>query len=500
MSYRFITAGVLLWTVGCTCPECPQCPETKAPVRDTESGELSEKESDAGIEPVTLGGQPTAVTSFELHGRAGFYKVNVFDKPDMDSPRLGYLRKGTRTRVGDPKFASESCPKGWFQLPEGGFVCQGRGMLVGTKPRFIRRVPPDPRTDELDPYRHGFVRKDWTPAYKRIPAEEALWQPPTQPAAEGEVLPDGGAPEEEAIPHSEDEVDGGVNYYKYAKKQFRSVTSLLSRGFWISVAARRFDDATHLYYYETVKGDFVPGDSVHLIKPPKFQGYAVSGEQPLPAAIVTDRHASFFTLRKNRFRGAGPVARLSTYRVFETKKSRGALFYRIRGDRWLKSTQTEFFSLRDPPADIGDGEKWIRIDLSRQTLEAYEGAMPVYVTLISSGLPESEETITPTGKFRISFKHLTDDMAGTVGDDEAYSVEDVPWVQYFHRNVALHASFWHSSYGRPKSHGCINLAPADARYLFDWTEPALPERWHGVIATEATKGTRVIVEGTTPSE
>ena len=73
----------------------------------------------------------------------------------MDYPRLGYMRKGQRTMLGDPEFISESCPKGWYKLPKGGFVCQGRGMLAGKKPRYIHRPPPPPRVDELDPAHDG---------------------------------------------------------------------------------------------------------------------------------------------------------------------------------------------------------------------------------------------------------------------------------------------------------------------------------------------------------
>ncbi|MCP4606779.1 MAG: L,D-transpeptidase [Proteobacteria bacterium] len=482
---------------GCSnCPECPPCrssePETKK--TDKDSGL---EETDAGVGPSASSAKPKEVTSYELHGRAGFDKVNIFEKPDMDSKRLGYFRKGQRTRLGNPEFVSESCPKGWFKLPEGGFVCQGRGMLVGTKPRYIRRAPPKPRVDELDPYRHGFVRKDWTPSYKLIPTEEQLWHPPTREIGE-DAPADGGPAPTETAHHDENESDGGVDYYRYAKKQFRSVRALLSRGFWISVAARRFDDKTHRYYYETIEGDFVPGENVHLIKPPRFKGYEVLGDSPLPAVIVKDRHASFFGLRRGKFRGIGPVERLSVYRVFEISEQRNAKFFKIEGERWLKSTQTELFEIGKPPDDIGDKQKWIRVDLTRQILEAYEGSMPVYVTMVSTGLPESEETVTPKGRFRITFKHLTDDMAGTVGDDEVYSVEDVPWVQYIHRNIALHASFWHSSYGRPKSHGCINIAPADARWLFNWTEPKLPAGWHGVTAKDDNHATIVIIEGKTP--
>ncbi len=301
------------------CPECPPCPSSdkveKKPVKDS-----GLKETDAGISPAALRDKPKVVASFELHGRAGFDKVNIFEKPDMDSKRVGYMRKGQRTRLGDPEYTSKSCPKGWFKLPKGGFVCQGRGMLVGKKPRFIRRAPPKPRVDELDPYRHGFVRRNWTPAYKRIPAAEEMWHPPTK-EIEIENLEDGGIQPVETVPHDENEADGGVDYYKYTKKQFRSVNTLLSRGFWISVAARRFDEKTRKYYYETIKGDFVPGENVHLIKPPKFKGYEVLGDSPLPGAIVTDRHASFFTLRRERFRGIGPVQRRAVYRVAEAAGS-----------------------------------------------------------------------------------------------------------------------------------------------------------------------------------
>jgi L,D-transpeptidase-like protein len=484
------------------CPDCPPCTDREQGKTSQSSAEGETEDSvlaqtDAGVTSAKQGGEPKAVTSYELHGRAGFDKVNIFSEPDMESPRLGYMRMGQRTMLGDPEYSTENCPKGWFKLPEGGFVCQGRGMLVGTKPRFIRRVPPKPLVDSLDPYRHGFIRSDWTPSYKRIPAIEEVWAPPSREILDV-VVPDGGEIPTEIIQHDENEADGGVDYNKYTKRKYRAVRMLLSRGFWVSVGARRFDQSTRKYFYETIKGDFIPGENVHLIKPPAFHGYEVLGDSPLPAVIVRNRHASFFTQRRGQFRGIGPVDRLAVYRVYEEAEARGAKFYKIESDRWLKSTQVEYFELSELPKDIGDQEKWIRVDLSRQILEAYEGTMPVFVTLVSTGLPESEETVTPTGEFHVKFKHLSDNMAGTVGDDEVYSVEDVPWVQYIHRNIAFHASFWHSSYGRPKSHGCINLAPADARWLFNWTEPRLLPKWHGVSSTDKSPGTRVIIQGKTP--
>ena len=272
------------------------------------------------------------------------------------------------------------------------------------------------------------------------------------------------------------------------------------RGFWISVARRFRDEATREYYYATIRGDYVPGSAVHLVRPPEYHGYRVMGDTPLPAAIVKDRYAAFYEKRNNRFRGVGPVDRLNVYRVLSQEQLGGTTYYEIEGDRWLKSSQVEYFQLREElPEGVGENDKWIWIDLSRQTLEAYQGTMPIFATLVSTGLPESEETVTPKGEFVINFKHVTDNMAGSVGDGEdVYSVADVPWVQYIHRNIALHASFWHSKYGTPKSHGCINLSPADARYLFDWTGPHLPDGWHGVAATDENPGTKVFIVGKTP--
>jgi hypothetical protein len=71
------------------------------------------------------------------------------------------------------------------------------------------------------------------------------------------------------------------------------------------------------------------------------------------------------------------------------------------------------------------------------------------------------------------------------------SLLDVPFVQYFHQGYALHGTYWHDEYGRVRSHGCINLAPIDAAWLFEWTDPPVPPHWHHVINRE--RGTVVYI-------
>jgi hypothetical protein len=71
-------------------------------------------------------------------------------------------------------------------------------------------------------------------------------------------------------------------------------------------------------------------------------------------------------------------------------------------------------------------------------------------------------------------------MKSQAYDDKPYYVNRVPWVVFFQAHNALHAAYWHDLFGTTKSHGCANLAPKDARYLFEWLEPRMPPGWTGL--------------------
>jgi lipoprotein-anchoring transpeptidase ErfK/SrfK len=117
-----------------------------------------------------------------------------------------------------------------------------------------------------------------------------------------------------------------------------------------------------------------------------------------------------------------------------------------------------------PPAEPSEitEERWIDVDLSEQTLTAYENGIAVRTTLVSTGLPG---TPTPTGQFRIWIKFRTDDMEGP-----GYYIKDVPYVMYFYRGYGLHGVTWHGNFGHPMSHGCVNLPTEEAEWLFGWAD------------------------------
>ena len=110
-----------------------------------------------------------------------------------------------------------------------------------------------------------------------------------------------------------------------------------------------------------------------------------------------------------------------------------------------------------------DGVHRIEIDLSDQTLSAYQGDLRVMHTTVSTG---KANTPTVVGSFQIGTKYESQHMWG---DD--YDLPNVPWVMYFYSGYAIHGAYWHTNFGTPASHGCVNMRPEEAEILFRWAEP-----------------------------
>lgn len=110
------------------------------------------------------------------------------------------------------------------------------------------------------------------------------------------------------------------------------------------------------------------------------------------------------------------------------------------------------------------GERWIDVNLTTQTLVAYEGETPVLYSTISSGLWQFP---TVTGQFRTWMKYDTQNMTGYhLGYN--YEIPDVPYVMYFFEDYAIHGAYWHNNFGTPMSHGCVNMNVGDAEWLYSW--------------------------------
>jgi hypothetical protein len=152
--------------------------------------------------------------------------------------------------------------------------------------------------------------------------------------------------------------------------------------------------------------------------------------------------------------------------------------------------------------DVDPNDKRIEANLDYQTLSCYEGTNEVYFCRISSGIgydPQtgqlSEKLATPVGNLLTHWKIISLNMtAGTA--TAGYSTPAVPWdTMVSGDGVAIHGAFWHNAFGEKRSHGCINVTPEDAKWIFRWTTPhvsltqseariSLPDHGTIVISTE----------------
>lgn len=121
-----------------------------------------------------------------------------------------------------------------------------------------------------------------------------------------------------------------------------------------------------------------------------------------------------------------------------------------------------------PPPTIFTG-KQVVVDLSDSRVYAYQDGMLLRDVLVSTGLPA---TPTVTGDFKIYVKYGAQTMSGP-----GYYLPDVPYVMYFYQGYALHGTYWHSNWGNPMSHGCVNMPTPEAEWFFtSFVEVGTPVR------------------------
>ncbi len=518
---------------------------------------------DAAVEPhdagVDTGPPPDAGPPRRIFAKR--FVVKVHARPDRESERLGYLRAGAvlQATTAAP-LGTEGCSEGWFELTTGGYVCNGRDVVAFDGRRLPSRPPTQPDYEAPLPYRFGRTRRDDVPMYRRLPNDEEAAQyegyripgtepppgpegdaaspaPEAEPApiVEAEIMPASGAAAtsaEEGEDGEDAEVDPEDVVPTLASLQGERggvVMRRMVRGFIVSLD-RDLRTGPRRYWRSLSNGiipyfslGMVEGSSFHgeVLAPPAIlaaaepppdeateppaQGQVLDGPMTLPIGFVTSSKTTLYSRgRDGRPRRGRRPGYHHVFRIASEETVRDAT-YVVASDAEMYRTEdvTIIRAATARPPEVGETETWIDVDLSQQTLVAYEGLHPVFATLIASGrIRDPDDPLqthdTPTGIWRIGSKYVTHTMDGDHAVDGPYSIEDVPYVMYFYLAFALHSAFWHDGFGRPRSHGCVNMAPNDARWIFGWAHPHLPSGWHSVFPTEAEPGTWVFVHGTTP--
>ena len=349
----------------------------------------------------------------------------VMLQPDSESRRRGTVGAGTRLGFTRRVFG-EGCSTGvWYETSDQLFICEANVKPSAALPGPRLDVPAN-RTARL-PQRYAFIRVDGTRAY--------------------------------AHPS-----DYFANDYVEA----------FGKGFGIVVTGEQVYEGVE--FIRTRRHLWVERDSVHFVNGSAFSGVKLKPGAPLNVAWVSPRPAQVRERPQGRL-----VRRLDRHSLVHIQSTKGA-WAKLATGGWIKTAELSRANLVEPPAGIGPSDRWIDVHVGQQVLVAYEGAMPVFATLVSTG-KRTKQSETPFGVFEIWVKLAYSDMDDIERTDipKNYSIEDVPWVQFFKGSYGFHAAFWHNDFGRRRSHGCINLSPSDARHLFHFTQPILPPGWNAIL-------------------
>jgi hypothetical protein len=422
----------------------------------------------------------------------------VYAAPGYGSKKIGYLRGGAIVKRAPEPAGNRGCPGGWYRIAPQGFVCVGSRATLDVKHPLVTAAVRRPDRLAALPYAYGMSSFPTPPFYTKVPTprEQAMVEQDLTGHLREKLDPGWLDVNFDAVP---DLISAGQqvmtwNGSRHSPSSLYSGRALPKSGF----AFIDFFEAEGRKLGLTVDLDVVPLDRMKRVRPSEFHGITLDDETTLPVVFVMSKFKQLMAgdPRKGGLHSLRPLG----YREALPIKGKKLM---VAGKGWYETTTGDWVRdedlvrvdpIKNKPGWATPGRTWVDVSILKQALIAYEGTKPVYVTLVSTGadgLGDPKEThSTVRGQFLIHTKHVTATMSGDELGDE-FDLRDVPYVQYFKEGYALHAAYWHDSFGRPRSHGCVNLSPLDARWLFHWTDPPVPQSWHGAMSLH--EGTLVYV-------
>ena len=498
-------------------------------------------------------------------------QVNVYQKPNDTSKKVGYLRLGAIVPRSEKSFGTEGCPGGWYGIAPRGFVCTGKNATTDMEDPMLKAASVRPDTTRPLPYAYGFVRAV-APLYLRLPSKEEALQSEFKLAEHLSWW--------ERKGHEQNGAESGANdkAFEIIKDAPRlPPANTLGDGillggktnadpppFWLTTGQRKIANvsgfevpSTSIFanrvrrhtgiafvgafqagpefmnrrFAVTADMRLLPIDKVKPETASAFHGVELNNDVSLPVAFArpcspsakgtprpcvrTYKDEDGILKRTNDFLPTRAFLQLTGIQ----RKSKNVRYLQAKDGVWVRAQDVGVAVVpTEWPQASQKGEKWVDVSIEDQTLVLWEGKKPVYATLISSGQDGMEDPkttkATPRGTFRVKSKHITTTMdsnerssasGGAAPDKHAgesptaddkhagqFELRDVPYVQYFHDGYALHSAYWHDHFGTARSHGCINLAPIDALRVFRFTDPPVPDGWHGTTV-DPMKGTSIVI-------
>ncbi|HEX4473722.1 MAG TPA: L,D-transpeptidase [Polyangiaceae bacterium] len=446
--------------------------------------------------------------------------------PERNAPVIGYLRLGAKVARSAEPVARGDCNEGWYAVRPIGFVCVGPEATVKLDSPLVRAMAVEPNRDKPMPYTYAFVRAI-APNYLRVPSKaeqfeyemrlerhlrswsklakkwDALDVGANDVPLDGSGLAAGDIPEHAAALDMNHRFGGDGNdavpWWLRGERRIPNVSAFKAPPY--AVIADRIKrhagvalvgtfvagpEAQDRRFAITTDARLIPADKLKADSGSPFHGYDIRAIG-LPVAFASKEGTKAFTVDGGSPEEHGDIGSRALIPLTGKVKMFGSeRLVEGKDGRWVKSDEVRTAAKPgDLPWFAKGSTKWIDVSILSQTLVLWEGSTPVYATLVSTGkdgLGDPKTThSTPTGIFHIYQKHVTTTMDSDVADHE-FELRDVPWVMYFSGGYALHGAYWHDDFGKVRSHGCVNLAPIDARYVFSWSDPNVPEHWHAAYA------------------
>jgi len=460
----------------------------------------------------------------------------IYLKPDRRSPKIGYLRAGATVVRGEKPVALDDCAGGYYRVLPAGYVCASEEASTDMKHPILRALTRRPDLSKPMPYPYAFVRAI-APNYYRVPTKKEQlqyemklkehlrsykklrkkWDAVTVGANDVPLDAKGNAAGEaprEPPERTDGELFGGtgddaVPWFFQGGRRIPNISSFKAPDY--AIITNRVARHAGLALIGTFTGEdrrfamttdarLVPASKLKPALGSTFHGVdTTAGKWHLPVGFVRKEDAHKYDVSERSLKKVGALEfHVAVQLTGKSTKIGETRLVEAEDGTWLKDDDLAIaVKTSELPSFAATTKKWIDVSILGQTMVLYEGTKPVYVTAVSTGrdgLGDPKTTFsTVRGTFHIREKHVTTTMDSHEVDNK-FELRDVPWVEYFEKGYAIHAAPWHDVYGNPRSHGCINMSPIDARRVFMWTDPPLPTDWHAVYASEPTgEGTLVNV-------
>lgn len=444
--------------------------------------------------------------------------VSIWKKPAQGGLALGYVRMGTSVPLlHDRPVPGDGCSRGFYAVAPRGYVCNDRRTTLDLDDPYFRALQSvSPEPGALWPYHYAF--SNGAPMYSRVPtpAEQKKKEARFGPRGSFVQLAEWSAGHEELLLSDPIKATDPVPaIFAGGKRHVGGGTRNPKVLLWRTipngsmVAYSKAFEAEGRVWLVTSDLMLVPADRVRAVRRSTFQGVDLGNGMELPLAwnrakspkpkYRREADGSFVALPE------GIPAKTPVPIVAERVRDGKRVFYEVRGEAGVYVAEADVTIARARPTlpkGVSEGEKWIEAKILPGTLTAYVGLRPVRSSLFSpgkGGVPvegndPTKYATTQTGYFPIEWKDRVATMSNEKSEPKVLWFSDVPHIQYLRAPLAMHVAYWHEDYGNPKSAECVNVSPEDGRWLFEWTEPRVPEGWGGMRPGDGNgKSTPVVI-------